>query len=226
MARLNKVELIGNLGQKPELRTTTTNGVPVCNLRVAINESWTDKNSKQKREKTVWITVVCYRDLAERCVKFLDKGRQVYVEGRWNERQFLGQARYPAMNEQGQIIVDEFGNIKYGNPVVDGNGQAIQIVRTAWEVIADDVQFLGKKPENSAYAQPATPQQQQFVQPPATTPIVNAAGNPAAPANAFVVQPSQPAQPAQTVQPQFVQGQANAVQPQQVVVDTSMPAGV
>lgn len=85
MASLNKVMLIGNLGQDPELRYTQSN-TAVCNFSLATNESWTDKQSGEKKEETYWARIVCWGKQAETCEKYLKKGRSVYVEGKLTER--------------------------------------------------------------------------------------------------------------------------------------------
>ena len=81
---VNKVILVGRLGQEPELRYTSS-GVAVCNLSVATSEAWTDK-SGQKQEKTEWHRVVVWSKQAEHCNQYLAKGRQVYVEGQLQTR--------------------------------------------------------------------------------------------------------------------------------------------
>ena len=92
---LNKVMLIGRLGNDPELKTIST-GSNVCNFSVATSERWKDKEG-QKQEKTDWHRVVVWGRQAELCSKYLAKGRQVYLEGRlqtrsWEDQQ--GQKRY------------------------------------------------------------------------------------------------------------------------------------
>ncbi len=81
---VNKVILIGHLGADPEIRYTQ-GGAPVANLRIATNESWTNKNG-QKEERTEWHRVVAWSKLAELAGQYLTKGRQVYVEGRLQTR--------------------------------------------------------------------------------------------------------------------------------------------
>ncbi len=83
---VNKVILVGRLGQNPEVRYTPS-GAAVANFSVATNESWTDK-SGQKQEKTEWHRIVVWGKLAELCNQYLTKGRQVYVEGRMQTRQW------------------------------------------------------------------------------------------------------------------------------------------
>jgi single-strand DNA-binding protein len=90
---LNKVMIIGNLGQDPELKTI--NGKSVCNFSVATSEKWTDKQG-QKQEKTEWHRVTVWDKIAENCAKYLAKGKKVYVEGKLQTRSWEkdGQKHY------------------------------------------------------------------------------------------------------------------------------------
>jgi single-strand DNA-binding protein len=95
-ASVNKVILIGNLGAKPELKYLPS-GQAVCELRIATNESFTDKN-QQKQERTEWHRVVVWGKQGENCAQYLDKGRSVYLEGRlqtrsWDDKN-TGEKRY------------------------------------------------------------------------------------------------------------------------------------
>jgi single-strand DNA-binding protein len=83
---VNKVILIGNLGKDPEVRFTPS-GAAVANFNIATNESWTDK-SGQKQERTEWHRIVVWGKLAELCGEYLKKGRQCYVEGRLQTREW------------------------------------------------------------------------------------------------------------------------------------------
>lgn len=83
---VNKVILIGNLGADPELRYTS-GGTPVADLRLATSRKWTDK-SGQQQEDTQWHRVVVWGKQGETCKEYLSKGRQVYVEGRLQTRQW------------------------------------------------------------------------------------------------------------------------------------------
>src|SRR4051812_43740861 len=83
---VNKVILIGNLGADPELRYTPS-GQPVANFRIATSESWMDKQG-QKQERTEWHRIVAWGKLAELCGEYLKKGRQVYIEGKLQTRQW------------------------------------------------------------------------------------------------------------------------------------------
>ncbi len=86
MAGLNKVILIGNLGRDPELRYTA-NGQPVANFTLATTESWTNK-SGEREQRTEWHRIVAWGRLAEICGEHLNKGKQVYVEGRLQTREW------------------------------------------------------------------------------------------------------------------------------------------
>lgn len=86
MAGVNKAIIIGNLGQDPEIRYTG-NGTAVCELRVATNETWKDKQG-QKQERVEWHRVIVWGKDAENAAKYLAKGRQVYVEGRIQTRDY------------------------------------------------------------------------------------------------------------------------------------------
>lgn len=96
MAGVNKVIIVGNLGNEPEIRTMP-NGEAVANISVATSESWRDKNSGEMREITEWHRIVLYRRLAEIAGEYLHKGSKVYIEGRLRTRKWQdqnGQDRY------------------------------------------------------------------------------------------------------------------------------------
>ncbi len=84
---VNKVTLIGRLGTDPELRYTPS-GAAVCNFSLATSENWTDKASGQRTEKTEWHRIVVWGKQAELCNQYLSKGRQVYMEGKLQTRQW------------------------------------------------------------------------------------------------------------------------------------------
>ncbi|WP_438616750.1 single-stranded DNA-binding protein [Myxococcus llanfairpwllgwyngyllgogerychwyrndrobwllllantysiliogogogochensis] len=86
MEGLNKVMLIGNLGADPELRATP-GGKAVANMRLATTDTWTDK-AGEKRERTEWHRIVVWGKLAELCHQHLTKGRQVFVEGQLQTREW------------------------------------------------------------------------------------------------------------------------------------------
>lgn len=92
MARgVNKVILVGNLGQDPEVKYMPS-GQAVCNISVATTDSWSDKASGEKQERTEWHRVVFFRRLAEIAGEYLRKGSQVYIEGRLQTRKWQDQS--------------------------------------------------------------------------------------------------------------------------------------
>ena len=85
---VNKVILVGNLGKDPEIRRTQ-DGRPIANLSVATSESWRDKASGEKKEKTEWHRVVIFnKNLADVAEKYLKKGAKVYIEGQLQTRKW------------------------------------------------------------------------------------------------------------------------------------------
>jgi single-strand DNA-binding protein len=89
---VNKVILIGNLGRDPDIRTTQ-DGTKVANLSIATSESWRDKNSGERREKTEWHRVVVFNDrLVDVIEKYLQKGAKIYLEGALQTRKWTDQS--------------------------------------------------------------------------------------------------------------------------------------
>jgi single-strand DNA-binding protein len=90
MARgINKVILVGNLGADPETRYTTS-GTAICTFNLATSESWTDKQSGEKQERTEWHRIKIFGRLGEIAQEYLKKGRQVYIEGSIRTDKFTG----------------------------------------------------------------------------------------------------------------------------------------
>jgi single-strand DNA-binding protein len=129
---INKVILIGNLGQNPEVKHSAS-GQAICNMSIATSEAWTDKNG-QKQEKTEWHRVVVFGKLAELCGQYLTKGRQAYVEGKLQTRNWQdkdGQTRYTtevvAQSIQflgggaGRSQNSDYGNQNAGAPAYGNN---------------------------------------------------------------------------------------------------------
>jgi len=87
MAGVNKVIILGNLGNDPEMRYMP-NGEPVANISIATSETWNDKNTGEKREKTEWHRVVAYRRTAEIIGQYTRKGSKLYVEGKLQTRKW------------------------------------------------------------------------------------------------------------------------------------------
>ncbi len=114
---VNKVILIGNLGADPEIRRTQE-GKPVANLRVATSESWRDRNTGERREKTEWHRIVIFNEGLCRIVEqYLRKGSKVYLEGQLQTRQWedqSGQTRYTT-----EIVLQGFNS---SLTMLDGRG--------------------------------------------------------------------------------------------------------
>ena len=104
---VNKVLLLGNLGQDPEVRYTPS-GATVCTFSIATNERWTSKDGK-KEERTEWHRIVVWGKLAELCGEYLGKGRTVFVEGRLQTREWT----------------DKQGNKRYTTEIIANNVQFI-----------------------------------------------------------------------------------------------------
>ena len=120
MAGINKVILVGNIGQKPEVKYAT-NGNAITNFSLATSESWKDKNTGQKNEKTEWHRVSVFGKLAEIIGQYCDKGSKVYVEGKLQTRKWQdksGADRYTT-----EIVVSGFGGTIQ---MLDSRGQGEQ----------------------------------------------------------------------------------------------------
>ena len=118
MAGVNKVILVGNLGADPEVRQLPS-GEPVVNLRIATSESWRDKNSGERKEKTEWHRVVIFNEnIAKVAEKYLHKGSKVYLEGALQTRKWTnkdGQEQYST-----EVVLQRFrGELQ----MLDGRGE-------------------------------------------------------------------------------------------------------
>lgn len=114
---VNKVILIGNLGADPEVRSMQ-DGRPVVNLRVATNETWKDKNTGEKRERTEWHRVVIFNEgLARIAEQYLRKGSKIYVEGQLQTRKWEkdGQDHYST-----EVVLQGFNSVL---TMLDGRGE-------------------------------------------------------------------------------------------------------
>lgn len=119
---INKVILIGNLGADPEVRFTPS-GQAVANFRIATSESWNDKTSGQKQERTEWHRIVVWGKLAELCGEYLKKGRQCYVEGRLQTREWTDkEGKKNWTTEVVANTVQFLGGGGGGRPAGDGGG--------------------------------------------------------------------------------------------------------
>lgn len=121
---LNKVMLIGNVGADPEIRRTQ-DGRPIANLRIATSESWRDKNSGERKEKTEWHTVVVFNEgLCKIVEEYVGKGDKLYIEGALQTRKWqdiTGNDRYST-----EIVLQGFGStltMLSGRRDGDGGGE-------------------------------------------------------------------------------------------------------
>ncbi len=87
MSGVNCVHIVGRLGQDPQVRYMQ-DGKAVCNLSVATSDEWKDKNSGEKKEKTEWHRIVIFGPQADSCGKFLSKGREVYLQGKLQTKEW------------------------------------------------------------------------------------------------------------------------------------------
>ncbi len=127
---LNKVTLIGNLGGDPEIRRTQ-DGRPIANFTIATSESWRDKNTGEKREKTEWHRIVCFNEgLCKVIEQYVKKGSKLYIEGALQTRKWQdqsGQDKYTTevvlQGFNGTLIMldsrggsgGQYGDSQYGN---------------------------------------------------------------------------------------------------------------
>lgn len=165
---VNKVILVGNLGNDPEIRYMP-NGGAVANITIATSESWRDKGTGEQREKTEWHRVVLFGKLAEVAGEYLRKGSQVYVEGQLQTRKWQdqsGQDRYST-----EVVVQGFngvmqmlgGRAQGGAPM--GGGQPQQQQQGGWgqpQQPAQQQQYNAPQQQQQAPQQP----QQQYNEPP------------------------------------------------------------
>ena len=109
---LNRCDFIGRLGKDPEIRYTP-NGTAVANFSIAVGEKWKDKNTGEQKEKTEWIRVVAFGKLAEICGEYLEKGKQIYLSGKlqtreWDDKE--GNKRYTT-----EIVANQIQTLGDGN---------------------------------------------------------------------------------------------------------------
>ncbi|MEE4246078.1 MAG: single-stranded DNA-binding protein [Kangiellaceae bacterium] len=152
---INKVILVGNLGNDPEIRYTP-NGGAIANLSIATSEQWKDKATGEPRDKTEWHRVVIFGKLAEVAGEYLKKGSQVYIEGKlqtrkWQDQQ--GQDKYTT-----EVVIDGFngqmqmlgGGQRSGGEASFGGGNQGQ----------QNQGYQNQGQQGGGYQQQAAPQQQ------------------------------------------------------------------
>ena len=145
MARsgINKVILVGNLGQDPEVKFTA-GGAAVTTLSIATSESWKDKESGNEQEKTEWHRVVLWRRLAEIAGEYLKKGSKVYIEGQLQTRKWEqeGQTRYTTeVIARDMQFLDSKGNTDNSNSPPDISSSSEVSVDSEQEINDDDIPF-------------------------------------------------------------------------------------
>ncbi|WP_101774936.1 single-stranded DNA-binding protein [Pasteurella oralis] len=132
MAGVNKVIIVGNLGNNPEIRTMP-NGDLVANISVATSEAWNDKQTGERREVTEWHRIVFYRRQAEICEQYLKKGSKVYVEGKLRTRKWQ----------------DQNGQDRYTTEI---QGDVLQMLDSRQDSQPQQAQVNTQAPQNNAYA--------------------------------------------------------------------------
>ena len=145
MARsgINKVILVGNLGQDPEVKFTA-GGAAVTTLSIATSESWKDKESGAEQEKTEWHRVVLWRRLAEIAGEYLKKGSKVYIEGQLQTRKWEqeGLTRYTTeVIARDMQFLDSRGNMDNSNSPPDISSTSEDSVDSEQEIKDDDIPF-------------------------------------------------------------------------------------
>ena len=141
---INKVILVGNLGNDPEIRYMP-NGGAVANITIATSESWRDKATGEQREKTEWHRVVLFGKLAEVAGEYLRKGSQVYIEGQLQTRKWQdqsGQDRYST-----EVVVQGFNGVMQ---MLGGRAQG------------GGAPMGGQQQQQGGWGQPQQPAQQQY----------------------------------------------------------------
>jgi single-strand DNA-binding protein len=154
MASVNKVIIVGNLGRDPETRYNPEGGA-ICNISVATTETWKDKASGEKQERTEWHRVVFFNRLAEIAGEYLKKGSQVYVEGalrtrKWQDKE--GKERYTTeiVAERMQMLGSRSGMGDAGArdrgdedkaPVTAGEGKPAKKPAGKFDDMDDDIPF-------------------------------------------------------------------------------------
>ena len=177
MARgVNKVILIGNLGNDPDVRFTP-NGGAVANLSVATSESWKDRNTGQQQDRTEWHRVVIFGKLAEIAQQYLRKGSKVYLEGKLQTRKWQGQDgqdRYTT-----EIVVDGFSGQMQ---MLDGRQDGMSTGAPAgggFQQQSQPQQSQPQQPRQQYSAPAAAPQQPQQYSAPQQQPAVQQTQTPA-----------------------------------------------
>lgn len=156
---VNKVILVGHLGQEPEVRYMP-NGGAVANLSLATSETWRDKQTGEQKEKTEWHRVVVFGKLAEIAGEYLQKGAQIYIEGalqtrKWTDTQ--GIERYTT-----EIIVNVGGTLQMLGNRREANPTSVPQTSGQQQAPAAKKDSKGKKSKATAQSEPQPPQSEEF----------------------------------------------------------------
>lgn len=141
---VNKVILVGNLGADPEIRRTN-DGKPIANLRLATSESWRDKNTGERKEKTEWHRVVIFNEPLCRVVEqYLRKGSKIYIEGSLQTRKWTDQSGTEKYSTE--VVLQGFNSVltMLDGPGDRGEGSAMpkqQAQQPMSDIIDDEVPF-------------------------------------------------------------------------------------
>ena len=139
MSGVNKVILVGRLGNDPEIRYTQ-GGAGVANFNIATSENWTDKDGN-RQEKTEWHRIVVWGKMAETCAQYLAKGRQVYIEGRLQTRQWddkEGNKRYTT-----EVVANTVQFLDRGDKAAAGTSTEMAPIESPMEspIADEDIPF-------------------------------------------------------------------------------------
>ncbi|WP_372880877.1 single-stranded DNA-binding protein [Psychromonas sp.] len=158
---VNKVVLVGNLGKDPEMRYMP-NGGAVANLTLATTESWKDKQTGERKDKTEWHRLTVFNRLGEMCGEYLKKGAKIYVEGKLQTRKWQGQDgqdRYTTEIVVAEIqLLDSRNSAQTDAPAYQGNApQASQAPQQSWGNAPQQPPAQQQKPQMAPAYQPQTP---------------------------------------------------------------------
>ena len=153
MKGVNKVIIVGNCGQDPEVRYSPS-GMCFCNLSVATSESWNDKQTGERKERTEWHRIVLQGKLAEIAGEYVKKGSQVYFEGKLQTRKWQGQDGQDKYTTE--IIVDSFTGVMQ---LLGGKPQGQQAQQQSRQQASPQYQQQQRQQAQQQWANPQQGQQ-------------------------------------------------------------------
>lgn len=128
MANLNQCQFIGNVVRQPEVKYTAS-GDAICNFSVAVNETWKDRNTGEKKESAEFVRAVAYRKIGEICGEYLQQGMPVWIQGKMKTRKWQGQDGKD--NYTTEIIIDQMQMLGGRGEASSGGGRGQQNQRRA-----------------------------------------------------------------------------------------------